>query len=892
METEEQLAERIAILERSGMVQDDWYCRRYPDVPASGLAPAAHYMKIGAALGRDPGPEFDTRGYLAAYRHVAQAGMNPLLHYILHGRAHGYAPRPDNERDALRMVRMLRGRLLDLGFTEQPLADLDRLARTDPDPLCRAHAAREIALWHMRSRTPEGWRTALGHIAAARAAGAVGAPAEALNERLATLEMLCRHHLGQRTEAEAAFHRARRAGEIAEDGFLARANLEADPAMRLAWINLALRQDGIAPLALIPGQGPAYDRLTSAARLGSVTQGPLVTVLVAAHQAAGTIDTALRALREQTWRALEILVIDDASRDGTCNAVLRQSAHDPRIRLIRMPTNRGAYVARNRGLAEAAGEFVTLHDADDWAHPERIARQVRHLLDHPGLIACTSRQARAGDDLSFTRWTGDGRFLIQNISSLMFRRAPVQDRLGCWDTVRFSADSELIRRMQRAWGNGAVANLGTGPLAFQRDSADSAVADDALGINGFLFGARKEYRDAQRLAHRDPDRLRYDGRISPRPFPAPAIMRADRPAPGTVRHFPVVLASEFRMPGGSVLSCAEELRAQRRAGIRTGVFEMYRYDLFRSPRLHMLDELRAEIDGETVEPIVYGERVRCDLLILRYPPILQHRHRYLPEVEAAEIKVIVNQPPRSDYGADGVMRYDIPTCAANLRAQFGRDAVWHPIGPLVREALHRHHAADLRAIRLSDEDWLNIIDLSDWDTGPRPARSGALRIGRHGRDNPLKWPDRKADILAAWPEDPGTEVHVLGGADGAAAVLGGRLPGNWTVHPFGAMPVRDFLAGIDAFVYFAHPGWVESFGRTIIEAMAAGVPVVLSENYRPLFGDAALYATPQTAVATVRRLLADPAATAAQVARARQHLAERYGHGMHIARLRAAGVRG
>ncbi|NYS26952.1 glycosyltransferase, partial [Rhodobacteraceae bacterium 2376] len=76
-------------------------------------------------------------------------------------------------------------------------------------------------------------------------------------------------------------------------------------------------------------------------------------------------------------------------------------------------------------------------------------------------------------------------------------------------------------------------------------------------------------------------------------------------------------------------------------------------------------------------------------------------------------------------------------------------------------------------------------------------------------------------------------------------------------------------------------------GRTIIEAMAAGVPVILPEDYRVLFGDAALYATPQTAVALARTLQADPAARAAQVARARDLVRDRFSHEAHAARLRA-----
>src|SRR5690606_9321617 len=124
--------------------------------------------------------------------------------------------------------------------------------------------------------------------------------------------------------------------------------------------------------------------------------------------------------------------------------------------------------------------------------------------------------------------------------------------------------------------------------------------------------------------------------------------------------------------------------------------------------------------------------------------------------------------------------------------------------------------------------------LTGWDCGSRKRRPfDRLRIGRHSRDHFAKWPATANDILAAYPASEDIEVHVLGGAEAPASLIGG-VPSNWTVHPFGALHPKDFLSEIDIFVYFTHPDWVESFGRTIIEAMAVGVPVILPEVYRPL----------------------------------------------------------
>lgn len=60
----------------------DWYLSNYPDVATAGLDPFSHYLSIGAAEGRDPGPNFSTSRYVQRYPDLARAGVNPLVHYL------------------------------------------------------------------------------------------------------------------------------------------------------------------------------------------------------------------------------------------------------------------------------------------------------------------------------------------------------------------------------------------------------------------------------------------------------------------------------------------------------------------------------------------------------------------------------------------------------------------------------------------------------------------------------------------------------------------------------------------------------------------------------------------------------------------------------------------
>jgi len=204
---------------------------------------------------------------------------------------------------------------------------------------------------------------------------------------------------------------------------------------------------------------------------------------------------------------------------------------------------------------------------------------------------------------------------------------------------------------------------------------------------------------------------------------------------------------------------------------------------------------------------------------------------------------------------------------------------------LVREALYKHHAEELTTITLANEDWPNIIDVNEWWRGSRPPRGPRPRIGRHFRDGEVKSSTDASELLAVYPNSDDYEVHVLGGAEAPRKVLGG-LPKNWHVLEFGEVHPKDFLSTLDVFVYYTHPGWVESFGRSIIEAMAAGVPVILPHSYRELFKEAAIYAEPAEVKASIDRLMMDDDYYESQVRVARDFVEEHFGYTVHAKRLK------
>lgn len=105
---------------------------------------------------------------------------------------------------------------------------------------------------------------------------------------------------------------------------------------------------------------------------------PDVSVIIAAWKAEGFLERAVASALASAHVSLEVIVVDDASADGTFTLAKRLAAADPRIVVERLSTNSGPSAARNRAIALAKGRYVAVLDADDAIKPQRLASMVRY----------------------------------------------------------------------------------------------------------------------------------------------------------------------------------------------------------------------------------------------------------------------------------------------------------------------------------------------------------------------------------------------------------------------------------------------------------------------------------------------------------------------------------
>lgn len=110
------------------------------------------------------------------------------------------------------------------------------------------------------------------------------------------------------------------------------------------------------------------------------------SVIIATYNRCAYALDAIRSVVDQTFPALEIIVVVDGSTDGTSDAV---RAAFPNIKLIEQP-NRGPSIAHNAGIAAASGEWICFLDDDDMWHREKLSCTNDYLAKHPECTACNT----------------------------------------------------------------------------------------------------------------------------------------------------------------------------------------------------------------------------------------------------------------------------------------------------------------------------------------------------------------------------------------------------------------------------------------------------------------------------------------------------------------------
>ena len=166
-----------------------------------------------------------------------------------------------------------------------------------------------------------------------------------------------------------------------------------------------------------------------------MTRGEVgVSVILPTYNRAELLPRSIQTVLGQTYRDLELIVVDDGSEDDTASVM--RGFSDERIRYLRLSRNLGVSAAQNAGLAEARGAFLAFQGSDDEWHPTKLERQRRALESHPEATVAYSDMYRV---------CADGRILYLR-SPTIVRGSLIDPLTRFWQTYMLGMQAVLIRR--------------------------------------------------------------------------------------------------------------------------------------------------------------------------------------------------------------------------------------------------------------------------------------------------------------------------------------------------------------------------------------------------------------------------------------------------------------
>jgi len=180
----------------------------------------------------------------------------------------------------------------------------------------------------------------------------------------------------------------------------------------------------------------------------SIVQEKKVSIVLTTFNIDDLVGLAIDSLLQQTYKNIEIILVDDGSTDDTFEILQKfKRSYPENVVLIKLHQNYGAYIAKNIGMIYAKGDFITFHDADDWAHPQRIEEHVKAHTRNKKVKFSISK---------LVRLTEDGYFYAKEVYpldrlsmvSLMIDKSLLGE-IGYFRVHRLGSDSEYFERLKR-----------------------------------------------------------------------------------------------------------------------------------------------------------------------------------------------------------------------------------------------------------------------------------------------------------------------------------------------------------------------------------------------------------------------------------------------------------
>ena len=601
-----------------------------------------------------------------------------------------------------------------------------------------------------------------------------------------------------------------------------------------AWLNALnnlYTSLGMTHVRLLPDESlHLMDRLTAGS--AQPLDGPKVSVIMPTYAPGPGIRTAIRGLLEQSWQNLEIIVVNDASPAQHREFFDEIEQLDQRIRVFHQEHNLGPYVARNRGLAAATGEFVTTHDDDDWSHPDKIALQVSPMLEDNSVVATTSAHIRATDELQFRRMNIYARFLQMNYSSLMFRRSIISE-VGGWDTVNRGGDSEFYTRLVEYVGSQRMVRLHEYPASFSRVWRGSLTSGEMS--RGYFAYSRLLYRWAFRQWQWDAGKQNKKAVRRPgerRPYAIPTTFEAGRKR-DDLGTFDVIYVTDFFRQAKFVDYVLDEIETLSEAGFRVGYLHLFSPETTK-PAGFPKRLFDLQLSGKIMQ-VSHDDVAETRLLLVFDGSIGMFADQINSRVTAKRGLVVDHELPWIS-GTDKRSALFVPQALRHLGECF--NCQFEVVGA---SSLDQYRIRSfIPPSNIASDEYIWRVHTREEARAIRVPQHRPV-IGFHSYGNRYRWPDNNRifeEIYLSGKYD----TRFYGSLEPAVTKFDGASLEQIELINLEEMSQADFISSLDFWVYYPHSKLVDKIWEPVLAAMQMGKVVILPPRLAAIYKDGAVYA--------------------------------------------------
>lgn len=240
---------------------------------------------------------------------------------------------------------------------------------------------------------------------------------------------------------------------------------------------------------------------------GEIVRDPnKVSVIMTNYNCENLIERSIKSVLNQTYRNLELIIVDDNSSDNSLNVIKKIADSDGRIRVFKNLERRGTYWSKNSVIQKTSGSYITMIDSDDYDIPQKIEKQISYFKDQK--IVCVT----CSNDRKVSEFSNETEKIVFGYPSMMFRYK-VFEEIGFYDTVKFGADSEFYDRVLLKYGKKSIIFINE---VLQISPRRSEGLTNIVPEGGMI---RKEYVKNYQKWHNNTNQFYVDFPQKIRPFP-------------------------------------------------------------------------------------------------------------------------------------------------------------------------------------------------------------------------------------------------------------------------------------------------------------------------------------------------------------------------------------